>query len=167
MIIKYVSLNYQSEGYPTALNLVLNTTLINFLQTSHYSLLLLGHSSCYTSYSFLHRVDLDFAMHWSYFLASLGCIVRNYQEDVITSTLVSTIVNPTYSTGQVILPELFGFLLRIKSFNELNFMIKNHEFSKLFPRGTKLSKATKKPIHNTTRNGKAFIERTISAEVSS
>jgi len=32
-------------------------------------------------------------------------------------------VNPTYSTGQVILPVLFGFLLRIKSFNELNFMI--------------------------------------------
>jgi hypothetical protein len=47
-------------------------------------------------------------------------------------------VNPTYSTGQVILPVLFGFLLRIKSFNELNLMIKNHEFSKLFPRGTKL-----------------------------
>jgi len=47
-------------------------------------------------------------------------------------------VNPTYSTGQVILPVLFGFLLRIKSFNELNLMIKNNEFSKLFPRGTKL-----------------------------
>jgi hypothetical protein len=47
-------------------------------------------------------------------------------------------VNPTFSTGQVILPVLFGFLLRIKSFNELNFMIKNNEFSKLFSRGTKL-----------------------------
>ncbi|MDA8441877.1 MAG: hypothetical protein M0Z55_05825, partial [Peptococcaceae bacterium] len=47
-------------------------------------------------------------------------------------------VNPTYSTGQVILPVLFGFLLRIKSFNELNLMIKNHEFRPLFPRGTKL-----------------------------
>jgi len=47
-------------------------------------------------------------------------------------------VNPTYSTGQVILPVLFGYLLRVKSFNELNLMIKNHEFSKLFPRGTKL-----------------------------
>ena len=47
-------------------------------------------------------------------------------------------VNPTYSTGQVILPVLFGFLLRIKSFNELNLMIKNNEFSKLYPRGTKL-----------------------------
>ena len=47
-------------------------------------------------------------------------------------------VNPTFSTGQVILPVLFGFLLRIKSFNELNFMIKNNEFNKLLPRGTKL-----------------------------
>jgi len=47
-------------------------------------------------------------------------------------------VNPTYSTGQVILRVLFGFLLRIKSFNELNLMIQNHEFSKLFPGGTKL-----------------------------
>ena len=30
-----------------------------------------------------------------------------------------------------------------------------------------LSKATEKPFYNSTRNGKAFIERTISAEVSS
>lgn len=35
--------------------------------------------------------------------------------------------NPTYSTGQVIVPVLFGFLLRIKSFNELNSMIQYHE----------------------------------------
>ena len=47
-------------------------------------------------------------------------------------------VNPTYSTNQVIQPVLFGFLLRIKSFNELSLMIKNHEFRQLFPRGTKL-----------------------------
>ena len=48
--------------------------------------------------------------------------------------------NPTYSTGQVIMPVLFGFLLRVKSFNELSLMIKNYEFSHLFPRGTKLPK---------------------------
>ena len=47
-------------------------------------------------------------------------------------------INPTYQTSQIIMPVLFGFLLRIKSFNELNLMIKNNEFSKLFPRGTKL-----------------------------
>ena len=45
----------------------------------------------------------------------------------------------TYSTGQVIVPVLLGFLLRIKSFNELNLIIKNNnEYSKVFPRGTKL-----------------------------
>ena len=42
-------------------------------------------------------------------------------------------VNPTYNTAQVITLVLLGFLLRIKSFNELNLMIKNNEFSKLFP----------------------------------
>ena len=42
-------------------------------------------------------------------------------------------LNPTYSTGQFILPVLLGFLLRIKSFNELNLIIKNNEFSKVFP----------------------------------
>lgn len=31
-----------------------------------------------------------------------------------------------------------GFLLRIKSFNELNLMIKNNEFRELFRRGTQL-----------------------------
>ena len=35
-------------------------------------------------------------------------------------------VNPTYSTGEVILPVLFGFLLRIKCFNELNLILKNN-----------------------------------------
>jgi len=33
-------------------------------------------------------------------------------------------INPTYSTGQVILPVLFGFLLRVKSFNELRMLEK-------------------------------------------
>lgn len=47
-------------------------------------------------------------------------------------------VNPKYSTAQVVTLVLVGFLLRIKSFNELNLMIKNNEFRKLFPRGTKL-----------------------------
>jgi len=44
-------------------------------------------------------------------------------------------VNPTYNKAQVITLVLLGFLLRIKSFNELNLMIKNNEFSKLFRRG--------------------------------
>jgi len=45
-------------------------------------------------------------------------------------------VNPTYDTAQVITLVLLGFLLRIKSFNELNLLIKNNEFKALFRRGT-------------------------------
>lgn len=33
-------------------------------------------------------------------------------------------VNPAYSTAQVIAPLLFGFLLRVKSMNGLNLMVK-------------------------------------------
>ena len=43
-------------------------------------------------------------------------------------------VNPTYKTGKVVTLVLLGFLLRVKSFNELNLMIKNNEFNKLFPK---------------------------------
>jgi hypothetical protein len=47
-------------------------------------------------------------------------------------------INPAYDTAQVVTLVLLGFLLRIKSFNELNLMIKNNEFIKLFPRGKRL-----------------------------
>jgi hypothetical protein len=46
--------------------------------------------------------------------------------------------NPKYKTAQVITLVLLGFLLRIKSFNELSLMIKNNEFRELFSRGTRL-----------------------------
>ncbi|WP_160690521.1 hypothetical protein [Clostridium sp. C2-6-12] len=47
-------------------------------------------------------------------------------------------INPTYDTAQVATLVLLVFLLRIKSFNELNLMIKNNEFNKLFLKGTRL-----------------------------
>ena len=49
-------------------------------------------------------------------------------------------INRTYKTGQVVMLVLLGFLLRVKSFNELNLMIKNNEFNKLFPREMKTPK---------------------------
>ena len=36
--------------------------------------------------------------------------------------------NPLYTTGEVILPVLFGFLLRIQSFNELKYKVKSNDF---------------------------------------
>ncbi|SPF40071.1 Spermidine/putrescine-binding periplasmic protein (modular protein) [Candidatus Desulfosporosinus infrequens] len=76
-------------------------------------------------------------MRKKYFSKLVSYMKNVYHVDRGLNKLSDGRVNPTYSTGQVILPVLFGFLLRIKSFNELNFMIKNNEFSKLLPRGTK------------------------------
>jgi hypothetical protein len=42
-------------------------------------------------------------------------------------------INPTYKTAQVITPVLFSFILSIKSFNELDCMLKENEFNKLEP----------------------------------
>jgi hypothetical protein len=77
-------------------------------------------------------------MGQNYFVKLIRYMRNVYHVDRGLNKLSDGRVNPTYSTGQVILPVLFGFLLRIKSFNELNLMIQNHEFSKLFLRGTKL-----------------------------
>ncbi|MDR3600333.1 MAG: transposase [Desulfosporosinus sp.] len=77
-------------------------------------------------------------MRQNYFIKLVRYMKNVYYLERGLNKLSDGRVNPTYSIGQVVLPVLFGFLLRIKSFNELNFMIKNNEFSKLFPRGTKL-----------------------------
>ena len=77
-------------------------------------------------------------MRKNYFAKLVRYMKNVYHLDRGLNKLSDGRVNPTYSTGQVIMPVLFGFSLRIKSFNELSLMIKNHEFSKLFPRGTKL-----------------------------
>jgi len=78
-------------------------------------------------------------MKQNYFVKLVRYMKNVYHLERGLNQLSDGRVNPTYSTGQVILPVLFGFLLRIKSLNELNFMIKNNEFRKLFPRGTKLA----------------------------
>src|SRR6202158_2025054 len=78
-------------------------------------------------------------MRKNYFAKLVRYMKNVYQIDRGLNKLSDGRVNTTYSTGQVILPVLFGFLLRVKSFNELNLKIKNHEFSKLVPRGTKLA----------------------------
>ncbi len=47
---------------------------------------------------------------------------------------------PTYTTEQVVLPVLMGFLLRTRSFNNLNNMIKDNDFKNIILRGMKLPK---------------------------
>jgi predicted transposase YbfD/YdcC len=88
-------------------------------------------------------------------------------------------INPTYQTGHVVSLPLFGFLLRIRSFNELSSMIKGNEFQKLYQRGCKfpridtirdtlkvldlcrLQEMNKKVVNKAFRN-KVFNEGTIS-----
>lgn len=79
-------------------------------------------------------------MRKNYFVKLVKYIKNVYHIEKGLNKLSDGRVNPKYSTGQVVLPVLLGFLLRIKSFNELNYMIKNNEFVKLFPRGTKVPK---------------------------
>jgi len=77
-------------------------------------------------------------MRKNYFVKLVIYMKNVYHLDRGLNKLSDGRTNPTYSTNQVIQPVLFGFLMRVKSFNELSLMIKNHEFRQLFPRGTKL-----------------------------
>jgi predicted transposase YbfD/YdcC len=77
-------------------------------------------------------------MRKNYFVKLVNYLKNVYHIERGLNKLSDGRTNPTYSTGKVVMPVLFGFLLRIKSFNELSLMIKNHEFRQLFPRGTKL-----------------------------
>lgn len=76
----------------------------------------------------------------NYFRKLIKYMKNVYKIDNELSSLKDNRINPTYQTGQVISLVLFGFLLRIRSFNELNNMIKDNEFQKLYKRGTKIPK---------------------------
>ena len=45
--------------------------------------------------------------------------------------------NPVYPTEQIVLVVLMGFLMRTRSFNNLNNMIKDDDFKYIVPRGMK------------------------------
>jgi hypothetical protein len=51
-----------------------------------------------------------------------------YNIEQQTRKLTDGRVNPSYKTEQIIFPLLIEFLLRIKSFNELNYLLKENEF---------------------------------------
>ena len=47
-------------------------------------------------------------------------------------------INPKYSAAEAILPALFGFLIRIQSFNELKFRLKSKDFKNIISKKMKL-----------------------------
>ena len=74
-------------------------------------------------------------MRNNYFEKLLNYMKSVYHVDKSLSKLTDGRISPTYKTAQVILTVLLGFLLRIRSFNELSFMIKSKDLNKLFPQG--------------------------------
>jgi len=77
-------------------------------------------------------------MRKNYFAKLVNYMKKVYNIDRFIDRLKDDRVNPNYKTSQVILPLLLGFLLRIKSMNELKFMLVENEFSKIFPRSYEL-----------------------------
>ena len=76
-------------------------------------------------------------MRDNYFYKLIKYIKNAYHIEEKINKLKNGRVNPSYRTGNVVLPLLCGFLLRIQSLNELNCMLKENEFKKLFTKGTK------------------------------
>ena len=75
-------------------------------------------------------------MRNNYFAKLIKYIKNVYYIEEKINKLSDGRINPSYKTGQVMVPVLFGFLLRIQSLNELNCMLKEKEFQNLFSRKT-------------------------------
>jgi len=69
----------------------------------------------------------------NYFLKLSKYIKNVYHIDKQIKHITDSRIKPTYKTSQIISLVLTRFLLRIKSFNQLNCMIKTREFNNMFP----------------------------------
>jgi hypothetical protein len=79
-------------------------------------------------------------MRKNYFIKLVNYMKNVYHIDQGINKLKDSRVSPKYKTGQVILPLLLGFLLRIRSMNELKFMLEENEFANIITRKVKLPK---------------------------
>ena len=77
-------------------------------------------------------------MRRNYFVKLLKYMKNVYHIDHGLSRLTDRRVSPKYKTPQVILITLLAFQLRIKSMNELKYLLKENEFRSLFSSGTQL-----------------------------
>ena len=67
-------------------------------------------------------------MRKNYFAKIVKYIKDVYSIETGIRNLQDKRKNPTSKTDKIVLPVLFGFILRIRSFKELHYMIKNNEF---------------------------------------
>ena len=77
-------------------------------------------------------------MRFNYFVKLIKYMKNVYHIDRGINKLKDKRVNPKYKTAQVILPLLLGFMLRIKSMNELKFMLYENEFKNMFSKNMSL-----------------------------
>ena len=68
----------------------------------------------------------------NYFLKLMKCIKNVYHIDKKAVHISDGRLDTAYKTSQIISLVLTTFLLRIKSFNQLNYMIKAGEFNNMF-----------------------------------
>ena len=75
-------------------------------------------------------------MRRNYFVKLLKYMKNVYHIDHGLSRLTDKRVSPKYKTPQIILITLLAFQLRIKSMNEVKFLLKENEFKSIFSPGT-------------------------------
>jgi predicted transposase YbfD/YdcC len=76
----------------------------------------------------------------NYFIKLVKYMKKVYFIEKLLRKLKDSRVNPTYKTGEVVLIVLLGFLLRTRSFNNLNNMIEADEFRNVLPKDRKIPK---------------------------
>ena len=86
-------------------------------------------------------------MRRNYFANLVKYMKNVYNIDRLFNQLDDARVNPKYKTGQALMPLLLGLLPRIKSMNELKFMLKEYEFAKHFPEGKRCHRSTPSVTH--------------------
>ena len=77
-------------------------------------------------------------MRSNYFSKLMKYMKNVYHIDRSIQKLSDGRKHPKYKTAQIIIPLLFAFMLRIKSMNELKFMLEDNEFNNTVSRGTEL-----------------------------
>jgi len=80
------------------------------------------------------------SLRQNYFLKLAKYNKNVYHIDKQIEHITDNRINPTYKTSQIISLVLTGFLLRIRSFNQLNYMIKTGEFNNIFSSGDRIPK---------------------------
>ena len=93
-------------------------------------------------------------MRENYFIKLVKYMKKEYHLDKQIEQIKDNSLNPSHKTSQIIFLVLVGFLLRIQSLNQLNFMIKSGEFNNIYACDDKVPKidAIRSSLKSTNQN---------------